>query len=63
MTRHIFDHPKTRIANARMRRALKKPGSTGYPHPATLLLQRRGQRFRSASQLREFLRIERGREA
>lgn len=58
MTRHIIDRAETKAEGARVRHFVDLLRKEGV-HPAILELGQRPVRARSASKVREFLRIER----
>ncbi|GAD54776.1 MAG: hypothetical protein ACJASC_000521 [Limimaricola cinnabarinus] len=61
MTKHVIDKPKDR-SEIKAREYMRLEREEG-PHRATKQLHARGLGARGAARIREFLRIERGREA
>ncbi|MGB8621832.1 MAG: hypothetical protein WCD16_03340 [Paracoccaceae bacterium] len=61
MTRHVFDHVRTRSDKPRAANYMRIERTAG-PNRASVLLQRRPEQIRTGSRrLAEFLRIIRGR--
>lgn len=64
MSRHITDHrPAADAPDGRLKHFMAVEKREAGPHPASLDLIKRGRMDENARRMREFLRIERGREA